>query len=104
MNVQPTTTITLDGQNFDVAKLSTEIQQMVLYLDDWRQREVDATSELLMVRGGLRDLQSTLSNAIQQEIKETKARAEALGLVVPEATVSDTTQSDKPAANDNEAS
>lgn len=92
MQVQPTTTITLDGQNFDVSKLSAEIQQMVMYLDDWRQREVDTTSELLLVRGALRDLQGSLSQAIQQEIKETRERAAALGLVPAEG--------DQPAANE----
>lgn len=63
--VQPTTTISIDDVVFEVASMTPDIQQMVQYLDDWRQKEVDATSELLMVRGALRDLQNTLLQAIQ---------------------------------------
>lgn len=65
--IQPTTTITIDTTVFDVASMSAEVQQMIGYLDDWRQREVDTTSELLMIRGALRDIQNTILTAIQSD-------------------------------------
>lgn len=65
--IQPTTTITIDDATFEVANMNANIQQMVQYLDDWRQKEADCTSDLLMVRGALRDLQNTLLQAIQAE-------------------------------------
>lgn len=65
--VQPTTTITIDDAVFEVASMSEAVQQMVQYLDDWRQKEVDAMSQLLMVRGALRDIQNTLLTTIQSE-------------------------------------
>lgn len=65
--VQPTTTITIDDAVFEVASMSESVQQMVQYLDDWRQKEVDAMSQLLMVRGALRDIQNTLLTTIQSE-------------------------------------
>lgn len=65
--VQQTTTITIDDAVYEVASMGANIQQMVQYLDDWRQREVDTTSELLMIRGALRDIQNTLLAAIQAE-------------------------------------
>lgn len=65
--VQQTTTITIDDKVYEVADLSANVQQMVQYLDNWRQREVDTTSELLMIRGALRDIQNTLLAAIQAE-------------------------------------
>lgn len=68
--VQPTTTISIDDQVFEVANMSSNVQQMVAYLDDWRQAEADATSQLLMARGALRDLQNTLLSTIQQEQAE----------------------------------
>lgn len=68
--VQQTTTITIDDAVYEVASMGANIQQMVQYLDDWRQREVDTTSELLMVRGALRDIQNTLLAAIQAEQAE----------------------------------
>ena len=63
--IQPTTTISIDDSTFDVTSMTPEIQQMIQYLDDWRQKEADATSDLLMARGALRDLQNTLLQAIQ---------------------------------------
>lgn len=71
--VQQTTTITIDDTVYEVASMGANIQQMVQYLDDWRQREVDTTSELLMVRGALRDIQTTLLAAIQAEQAEVAA-------------------------------
>lgn len=81
MQVQPTTTITFDDQSFEVAKMSNDVQQMVQYLDAWRQKELDLSSDLLMVRGALRDLQNALSTTVQEEIKATKEKAAALGLL-----------------------
>lgn len=81
MKVQPTTTITLDGQSFEISKLSAEVQQMIAYLDDWRQEEVDLSSKLLMVRGALRDLQNALSETVQKEITDARQKAQDLGLL-----------------------
>lgn len=75
--VQQTTTITIDDAVYEVASMSANVQQMVQYLDDWRQREVDTTSELLMIRGALRDIQNTLLTAIQAEQAEAASAGEA---------------------------
>lgn len=82
--VQPTTTISIDDTVFEVASMTPDIQQMVQYLDDWRQKEVDTTSELLMVRGALRDLQNTLLQAIQAaRAAETATDGEAPAEAAP---------------------
>lgn len=65
--VQPTTSITIDGETFEVLSLSTEVQQMVQYLDDWRQDEADQASALLKTRAALRDLQNSLLQQIQKD-------------------------------------
>lgn len=80
--VEQTTTITIDDTVYEVATMSVNVQQMVQYLDDWRQREVDATSKLLMIRGALRDIQNTLLSTIQSE------QAEAAAATATEATES----------------
>jgi hypothetical protein len=80
VQVQPTTTISIDDTVFEVTSMSPEIQQMVQYLDDWRQKEADTTSELLMARGALRDLQNTLLQAI----KAATAPAEGVVEEAPE--------------------
>lgn len=81
LNVTPTTTITIDNTEFAVDKMSSQVQQMVVYFDAWRQRELEATSELLMVRGGLKDLQASLLTTIQEERKQAMEKAEAMGLL-----------------------
>jgi hypothetical protein len=65
--VQPTLTITIDDQNFDVATMSDQVRQMVTYMDDWRQIEADKSSELLMARSAIHDIQNTLLVTIRQE-------------------------------------
>lgn len=74
--VQPTTTITIDEAVFEVSSMSPQVQSMIAYLDDWRQKEVEATSELLVVRGALANLQNELLAVIQKE-REDAAKASA---------------------------
>lgn len=81
LKVTPTTTINAGDAVFEVARMSADIQQMIAYYDAWRQREIDLTSDLLQVRGALRDLQNQLVAALQKERDEAAAKAEAMGLV-----------------------
>ena len=75
--VQPTTNITIDGEVFEVSIMSEEVQQMIQYLDDWRQDEVDQASQLLKTRAALRDIQNTLLKQIQTEKAEAESEDEA---------------------------
>lgn len=75
--VQPTTTITIDEAVFEVSSMSPQVQSMIQYLDDWRQKEVEATSSLLVVRGALANLQNELLAVIQKERADAAAAAEA---------------------------
>jgi len=65
--VQTTETLNIDGQLYAAAKMSPNIQQLIAMFDEWRQKEVDAQSELLMVRSALRDLQREMYNTIVAE-------------------------------------
>lgn len=73
--IQPTVTITVDGENYEVANMSNEVQQMVQYLDTWRQEEANQASDLLKTRAALRDLQNTLLQQIQNEKKAEEEAA-----------------------------
>lgn len=66
--VQQTLTITIDDRIFEVANMSQEVQNAVMYMDEWRQEEADLTSKLLMVRGAINDVKNTLLKTIQDEI------------------------------------
>lgn len=78
--VQTTTTINVDDNAYEVAKMSPEIQQMIAYMDEWRQEEVDVSSKLLMVRGALRDIQNAIAATVRDERAEAERRAEAMGV------------------------
>ncbi len=81
LKAAPTTTINVGDAVFEVARMSSDIQHMIAYYDEWRQREIDLTSELLQVRGALRDLQTQMATAIQKEREDAAKKAEAMGLV-----------------------
>ena len=73
--IQQTTTITIDTNTFEVASMSANVQQLVVYLDEWRQEEADQTSALLKTRAALNDIQATLLATIQDEAKAAQAAA-----------------------------
>lgn len=96
--ITPTSTIALDDVTFEVDRMSDNVKQMVSLFDDWRQREADLTSDLLMVRAALKDLQNTLFTTITEERQSAAKAAAALGLL-PDV---DSTAPVAPAAKDGE--
>lgn len=91
MKIQPTLTINVDDAVFQVDKMSPGVQSMIAYFDDWRQKEANTTSELLMIRAALKDIQASLLETIQQERAEALKKAEALGIIPPSTETSDDT-------------
>lgn len=75
--IQETVTVTIDEQSFEVANLSDNVKQMISLMDDWRQRDADLASELLMVRAALRDIQNTLLTTIKAETAPAETEAPA---------------------------
>ena len=81
--VQQTISVTIDDAVYEVAKMSNEVQQLIAYMDEWRQDEADVSTELLKVRAAVRDIQNTLMTTIRQEREEALKKAEAMGIVPP---------------------
>ena len=75
MQVEKTLTVTIDETSYVVANMSEPVKQLISYMDDWRQKEADTTSDLLMVRSALRDIQNSLMTTINAE-KQAAAEAE----------------------------
>jgi hypothetical protein len=71
--VQPTLTVTIDDVTFDIATMSDGVRQMIAYMDDWRQKEADISSELLMARSAIRDIQNNLLTTIKQDQEKDAA-------------------------------
>jgi hypothetical protein len=63
--IQPTTEVIIDQVKYNVADMPEGLQQTIGFLDDWRQHEIDAISDLAMVRAALRDIQNSLVKEIQ---------------------------------------
>lgn len=89
--IQPTTTITVDNTAFAVDKMSPALQQMIVFMDEWRQKDVDLTVDISMVKAALRDIQNNIYVTINKEREEALAKAKALGLIP---------SGEQPAAND----
>lgn len=73
ITVIPTSVINFGDLSLEVAKMSPELQQMVQYFDDWRSKEIEATSNLLLARAGLRDIQKEMGDALGKEIEAARA-------------------------------
>lgn len=83
--VQQTTTITVDNTAFAVDKMSPNLQQMIVFMDEWRQKDVDLTVEISMVKAALRDIQNSIYVAIKKEREDALEKAKALGLIPADA-------------------
>jgi len=65
--VQKTVTIQVDGQVIIVEQSSKTVQQLIGILDEWRQKQSDAQSELMMVNTALQGLQRELYETLTKE-------------------------------------
>lgn len=81
INIEPTTTITVDETTYTVEKMSAEVQQLVNYFDHCREKEATAAADLMVARHALRDIQNTLLATINKEREEALKKAEALGII-----------------------
>lgn len=94
ITIQKTDTIVTDTETLLVADLPLEIQQAVMMLDDWREREVNSASELQMIRTAVAAGRDSLRDSIiayfanrgvVEPVAETIASANIIDLP-PEAT------------------
>ncbi len=81
--MEKTTTITVDDVLFAVEKMDPQLKQMIAYMDEWRQKEADVATDLLMVRSALRDLQNSVYVALKKQQEEAAAAPEAAADFVP---------------------
>lgn len=74
--VQETKTLTIDGVTFAVDKMSPQLQQLVVMMDDWRQREADLMSENTMVKAALRGVQNDIYAIVTKERQAAMEKAQ----------------------------
>jgi hypothetical protein len=100
--IDPLTVINIDGVPHVVGQMSDEVQAVIAIYNEWRQREVDARNDLLLVQSALRDLGQNLVNRVREEQAAAAEAAEAAeaatAKAAPEVTsVTEETVEDAPA-------
>ena len=75
--IDPLTVINIDGVPHVVGQMSDEVQAVIAIYNEWRQREVDARNDLLLVQSALRDLGQNLVNRVREEQAAAAEAAEA---------------------------
>jgi len=73
MNVEPISTLNVDGQTYTVTDLPENLRRLVSLLDSMRQEESDLNDELVTVRYAQRALTQDLSNGLQTMLAEQAA-------------------------------
>ncbi len=77
LNVEPIKVLNVDGETFEVASMSENVQRLVEYYNDWRENEAKHRSALLMTQAGMRDLSREIIGAIRKEQEDAAAAAVA---------------------------
>jgi len=89
---EETKLVTIDGNERPVSALPAEAQQLIRFYDDWKQKEVEARSALLLAQTGMR----SLANEIAAIVKKADEAAE-------EAAAEEATQNEDAAAGESDA-
>lgn len=66
LKAEETRIVTIDGQARAVETLPENTRRLVNFYDDWKQREVEARSTLLMAQTAMRGLANEIVASIQQ--------------------------------------
>lgn len=76
MNLPITETVTMGDLTFNVVDLPDDLQRSVASLDEWRQREHDISSDLLMVQVALQSMYQSITTRLQEYV-DNKAKEQA---------------------------
>ncbi len=77
LRVEETKVVTIDDQTLAVDTLPDNVQQLVAFYDDWKQREVDLRSELMAMQAAMRTMQQQIAQAVKASQDAVVAEAEA---------------------------
>ena len=86
---EETKIVTIDGQARAVETLPDNARQLVRFYDDWKQKELDARSALLLAQTGMRALGNEIAAAVKQADDEAAAATEGSEVVEDTAPAND---------------
>lgn len=75
MIVEPVRVINVENRTYDVASLPQQCQTLVAFYNEWRQKEADLKSELLLTQAAVREISREIVQTIQVENAKTEASA-----------------------------
>lgn len=79
--IDPLRVINIDGVPHVVEQMSDDVKSVIAIYNEWRQKEVDARNDLLLVQSALRDLGQNLVNRVREEQAAATEAAEAEAVV-----------------------
>lgn len=74
LKVEETKVVTIDDNARTVEELPEKARQLVKFYDDWKQRELEARSALLMAQTAMQAMANQIVLAVKEE-EEAKAAA-----------------------------
>lgn len=75
---EDTKIVTIDDKPRSVEDLPTQVQQLVKFYDDWKQRELDCRSALLLAQTGMRALANEIAGAVKKADDEAAEAADTV--------------------------
>lgn len=76
LKAEETKIITIDEQPRDVETLPEKAKQLVKFYDDWKQKELDARSALLLAQTGMQALANQIVAVINEDEKPAEETVE----------------------------
>lgn len=77
LKIEETTKLIVDGKNVYIDDLSDAVKQLIAYYDDWRQRELEARSNFIMVQSAVQTLSQQIAAQMKKEDEEGLEAAES---------------------------
>ena len=72
---EETKIVTIDNQARPIEDLPDQARQLVRFYDDWKQKELQARSDLLLAQTGMRAMANEIAALVQKADEERQAAA-----------------------------
>jgi len=86
MKVEAISIINVDEVPYAVSDMSEDVKRLVEFYNEWRQKESDIKSELMLVQAGQRDLSREIITTIRREKEAAEVAKAAVEAAKAEAT------------------
>lgn len=78
LRVEETKLVTIDNQKLAVEELPEEAQKLIPFYDDWKQRELELRSHLLMAQTAMQGIANQIALIVKRDDKENEDSQEEI--------------------------